>query len=62
MSRNITRSPPASTPWTPASSLRISPLTSGPGSIDMRLGPATRPVTQPQVRTAQPAGIAGTAS
>jgi len=27
-----------------------------PGSIDMWLGPTTRPVTQPQVRTGQPAG------
>ena len=26
------------------------------------LGPAARPVTQPQVRVGQPAGIAGTAS
>jgi len=26
------------------------------------IGPAIRPVTQPQVRTAQPAGIAGTAT
>ena len=25
-----------------------------PGSIDMWLGPTTRPVTQPQVRSAQP--------
>jgi 2,3-dihydroxy-p-cumate/2,3-dihydroxybenzoate 3,4-dioxygenase len=30
-----------------------------PGSIDMWLGPTTRPVTQPQVRYAQPVGIAG---
>jgi 2,3-dihydroxy-p-cumate/2,3-dihydroxybenzoate 3,4-dioxygenase len=30
-----------------------------PGSIDMWLGPTTRPITQPQVRSAQPAGIAG---
>jgi 2,3-dihydroxy-p-cumate/2,3-dihydroxybenzoate 3,4-dioxygenase len=28
-----------------------------PGSIDMWLGPTTRPITQPQVRSAQPAGI-----
>jgi 2,3-dihydroxy-p-cumate/2,3-dihydroxybenzoate 3,4-dioxygenase len=28
-----------------------------PGSIDMWLGPTTRPVTQPQVRSAQPATI-----
>ena len=27
-----------------------------PGSIDMWLGPTTRPITQPQVRTGQPAG------
>jgi 2,3-dihydroxy-p-cumate/2,3-dihydroxybenzoate 3,4-dioxygenase len=31
-----------------------------PGSIDMWLGPTTRPITQPQVRSAQPAGIAAT--
>jgi len=29
-----------------------------PGSIDMWLGPTTRPITQPQVRSAQPARIA----
>jgi 2,3-dihydroxy-p-cumate/2,3-dihydroxybenzoate 3,4-dioxygenase len=28
-----------------------------PGSIDMWLGPTTRPITQPQVRSAQPAAI-----
>jgi 2,3-dihydroxy-p-cumate/2,3-dihydroxybenzoate 3,4-dioxygenase len=28
-----------------------------PGSIDMWLGPTTRPITQPQVRSGQPAGI-----
>ena len=33
-----------------------------PGSIDMWLGPTTRPITQPQVRPAQPAGIAGSLS
>jgi len=32
---------------------------SEPGSIDMWLGPTTRPVTQPQARSAQPAGTAG---
>jgi 2,3-dihydroxy-p-cumate/2,3-dihydroxybenzoate 3,4-dioxygenase len=33
-----------------------------PGSIDMWLGPTTRPVTQPQVASAQPAQIARVAS
>ncbi len=33
-----------------------------PGSIDMWLGPTTRPITQPQVRSGQPAGIAGALS
>ena len=33
-----------------------------PGSIDMWLGPTARPVTQPQVRSGQPAGIAGALS
>jgi len=33
-----------------------------PGSIDMWLGPTTRPITQPQVRSGAPAGIAGSFS
>ena len=33
-----------------------------PGSIDMWLGPTTRPITQPQVRSGQPAGIASALS
>jgi 2,3-dihydroxy-p-cumate/2,3-dihydroxybenzoate 3,4-dioxygenase len=33
-----------------------------PGSIDMWLGPTTRPVTQPQVRSSRPAETAGAVS